>query len=100
MVKSATMMIHPVRISGTVIGVNQTYKMMERTQSRIVDFVSEHSNISKERLESLMLDTSQMVKDVGTILDGEETVKEGLINEIGGISDALNKLHSLIKENK
>lgn len=100
MVKSATMMIHPVRISGTVIGVNQTYKMMERTQSRIIDFVSEHSNISKERLESLMLDTSQMVKDVGTILDGEETVKEGLINEIGGISDALNKLHSLIKENK
>lgn len=82
-VPSATMMIHPVRINGLVIGVNQTYRMMERTQERIVQFVAEHSKIEKERIEKLMLDTSQLVKDVGTILCGKEAVDEGLIDEVG-----------------
>lgn len=95
-VPSATMMIHPVRINGLVIGVNQTYKMMERTQERIIQFVSEHSRISKDRMEKLMLDTSQLVKDVGTILSGDEAVEEGLISEVGGIKEATMKIHELI----
>lgn len=99
-VPSATMMIHPVRINGLVIGVNQSYKMMERTQERIIQFVSEHSKIKKETLEKLMLDTSQLVKDVGTILTGEEAVKEGVITEVGGIKEAFAKLHELINIQK
>lgn len=98
-VPSATMMIHPVRINGLVIGVNQTYRMMERTQERIVQFVAEHSKIEKERIEKLMLDTSQLVKDVGTILCGKEAVDEGLIDEVGGIDAAVQKLHELIEKN-
>lgn len=99
-VPSATMMIHPVRINGLVIGVNQSYRMMEKTQERIIQFVSEHSKIAKERMESLMLDTSQLVKDVGTILTGEEAVKEGIISEVGGINKAIEKLHKLIENQK
>lgn len=99
-VKSATMMIHPVRVTGMVIGVNQTYRQMEKTQERIIRFVEEHSKISYERVEELMLDTSQLVKDVGTILEGEETVREGLIDEVGGMKDALAKLYELIREKK
>lgn len=95
-VPSATMMIHPVRITGMVIGVNQTYRQMEKTQERIIGFVSGHSGISKERMEKLMLDTSQLVKDVGTILDGPETVEEGLIDEVGGIKEAMGKLYEMI----
>lgn len=98
-VPTGTMMIHPVRINGMVIGVNQTYKMMERTQDRIVSFVQRHSDITEKRLLELMLDTSQLVKDVGTILCGEEAVREGIINEVGGICDAMKKLHMLIDEN-
>ena len=99
-VKSATMMIHPVRVTGMVIGVNQTYRQMEKTQERIIQFITDHSNISYERVEELMLDTSQLVKDVGTILDGEETVKEGLIDGVGGMKEALAKLYELIKKRK
>ncbi len=99
-VPSATMMIHPVRVTGMVIGVNQTYRQMEKTQERIIQFVSGHSNISPERMEKLMLDTSQLVKDVGTILDGSETVEEGLINEVGGVKEALQKLYELIEEKR
>lgn len=99
-VPSATMMIHPVRITGMVIGVNQTYRQMEKTQERIISFVSSHSNISEERMEKLMLDTSQLVKDVGTILDGPETVQEGLINEVGGIKEALGRLYQMIDKKR
>lgn len=99
-VPSGTMMIHPVRINGMVIGVNQTYRMMERTQDRIISFIEAHSHISADRLTQLMLDTSQLVKDVGTILCGEEAVKEGLINEVGGIDKAIAKLHKMIGENQ
>lgn len=99
-VPTGTMMIHPVRINGMVIGVNQTYKMMERTQDRIVYFVEKHSGIKEKRLLELMLDTSQLVKDVGTILCGEEAVKEGVINEVGGIREAMKKLHQMIDDRK
>lgn len=99
-VPTGTMMIHPVRINGMVIGVNQTYKMMERTQDRIVTFIARHSHIPEKRILELMLDTSQLVKDVGTILCGEEAVQEGIINEVGGIRDAMCKLHDMIDEKR
>lgn len=95
-VPSGTMIIHPVRSSGMFIGVIQSFKNMERTQDRIVDFIVNHSKISKARLEELMLDPAQLVKDVGTLLEGEEAVKEGIIDEVGGISQALKKLHEMI----
>ena len=97
-VPSATMVIHPVRQNGMFIGVAQSYRTMEKTQDRITEFVSGHSRISQKRLEELMLDTKMLVKDVGTMLDGKEAVKEGLIDEVGGISRALQKLHELMEE--
>ena len=97
-VPSATMVIHPVRQNGMFIGVAQSYRNMEKTQDRITEFVSGHSRISQKCLEELMLDTKMLVKDVGTMLDGKEAVKEGLIDEVGGISRALQKLHELMEE--
>ena len=97
-VPSATMVLHPVRTNGMFIGVMQTYRNMEKTQDRITGFIAAHSDISQERLEELMLDTSMLVKDVGTMLEGEDAVREGLINEIGGIRDALNKLKELMDQ--
>lgn len=97
-VPSATMVIHPVRQNGMFIGVAQSYRNMEKIQDRITTFISSHSEISQERLEELMLDTTQLVKDVGTMLEGEEAVKEGLIDEVGGIREALSKLYSLIDD--
>lgn len=99
-VPSATMVIHPVRSNGMFIGVAQTYRNMEKIQDRITGFISAHSKISQARLEELMLDTSQLVKDVGTMLEGRDAVKEGLINEVGGIREALKKLYQLIEEKK
>lgn len=99
-VPSATMVIHPVRTNGTFIGVVQTYRNMEKTQDRITGFISSHSNISHQRLEQLMLDTSLLVKDVGTMLDGKQAVKEGLIDEVGGISEALAKLHQMMNDRR
>ena len=99
-VPSATMVIHPVRSSGMFIGVAQTYRNMEKIQDRITAFVSKHSGITRERMEELMLDTSQLVKDVGTMLEGEQAVKEGVIDEVGGIREALDKLYALIEERK
>lgn len=99
-VPSATMVVHPVRSNGMFIGVMQSYRNMEKIQDRITGFVSEHSHMSKERMEELMLDTSQLVKDVGTMLEGREAVEEGLIDETGGIQEALRKLYELIEEKK
>lgn len=98
-VPSATMVIHPVRSSGMFIGVAQTYRNMERIQDRITTFISSHSNITQERLEELMLDTTQLVKDVGTMLEGREAVEEGLIDEVGGMKEALAKLYEMIEHN-
>lgn len=97
-VESGTMVIHPVRSAGLFIGVTQSLRNMERTQDRITGFLSNHSKISQERVEELMLDSSQLVKDVGTMLDGKEAVKEGLIDEVGGIKEAFIKLHELIEK--
>lgn len=99
-VPSATMVIHPVRSNGMFIGVMQTYRNMEKIQDRITGFVAGHSHMPQKRMEELMLDTSQLVKDVGTMLEGEEAVKEGLIDATGGIKEALEMLYHLIeKEN-
>ena len=95
-VPSATMVIHPVRSSGMFIGVAQTYRNMEKIQDRITGFIASHSHISQKRLEELMLDTTQLVKDVGTMLEGREAVEEGLIDEVGGMKEALAKLYELI----
>ena len=99
-VPSATMVIHPVRSNGMFIGVAQTYRNMEKIQDRITSFIAGHSHITQQRLEELMLDTSQLVKDVGTMLEGEEAVKEGLIDEVGGIREALDRLYTLIERKK
>ncbi|GCA68402.1 translocation-enhancing protein TepA [Mediterraneibacter butyricigenes] len=95
-VPTGTMIVHPVRSNGMFIGTIQSYRNMEKTQDRITGFISRHSNISQKRLEELMLNSSQLVKDVGTMLEGEDAVKEGMIDSVGGISDAMNKLHEMI----
>ncbi len=97
-VPSGTMVIHPVRSSGMFIGVKQSFYNMVKTQDRITNFISSHSQITKERIEQLMLNPTELVKDVGTLLEGEEAVNEGLIDEVGGIKEALKKLHELINK--
>ncbi len=99
-VPSATMVIHPVRSSGMFIGVMQTYRNMEKIQDRITGFIAAHSKMKQERIEELMLNTSQLVKDVGTMLEGEDAVKEGLIDETGGIREALKKLYEMIERKR
>ena len=99
-VPTGTMVIHPVRMNGMVIGVPQTFDYFRQIQDRITGFVSEHCEISRDRLEELMMETELLTKDVGTILVGEAAVKEGIINEAGGIKEAMAKLHSLIGKKK
>lgn len=99
-VPTGTMIVHPVRSTGMFIGVIQSYRNMEKTQDRIARFIASHSHITQERLLELMLDSTQLVKDVGTMLEGEEAVKEGLIDEVGGISQAFAKLHELIEKRR
>ena len=99
-VKSATMMIHPVRSSGTFIGVIQSYRNIEKIQDRITTFISDHCKMKKERVEELMLHIGQQVKDVGMILSGEEAVKEGLIDEMGGIKEATDRLIEIINQSE
>lgn len=93
---TATMTIHPIRMTGLVIGVPQTFRYFEKMQQRIIDFILRTSSINRETLIKLMYDTDEIANDVGTILIGEEAVKYGLINEVGGFSKALSKLKDLI----
>lgn len=97
-VPSATMTIHPVRMSGLVLGVPQTLSYFDKMQERIVRFVTDNSAISAERFRELMMTTGELVMDVGTVLDGENAVKEGLIDCLGGLSDAVECLYDLIDE--
>ena len=96
-VPSGTMVIHPVRMSGTVIGAPATYDYFKRMQDRIISFIVNHSNATYEKLEELMMNTQMLTKDVGTILVGKEAVEVGLINEIGGIAEAFSKLKEMIR---
>ena len=99
-VPTGTMVIHPVRTNGMVIGVTQTFDYFKLIQNRITGFVCEHCSITREEFEKLMLETGQFTKDLGTILVGSMAVDKGIINEVGGIKDALAKLKQLISMNK
>ena len=97
---SAAMTIHPVRLNGLVIGVPQTFYYFERIQERITQFVTANSHIKREALTKLMLQTGELTADVGSVIYGEEAVELGLIDRIGGLSDALECLHQMIAERK
>lgn len=93
-VPTATMVIHPVRSSGIVLGTKQTFEYFQKIQERITDFVCNHCEITSSKYESLMTETKMLTKDMGTLLVGEEAVKCGLINEVGGIKEAISYLRS------
>ena len=97
---TASMTVHPVRMTGLVVGAPQTFRYFQRIQEQIADFVTANSRISRDQFEQYMMATGEMATDVGTILYGKEAVSSGLIDELGGLSDALNCLHSMIQENK
>ena len=97
---SAAMTVHPVRLTGLVIGAPQTFYYFERVQERIVRFVTGNSHISREDLTRLMLRTDELAADVGSILYGEEAVQLGLIDQLGGLTDALDWLYQTMKEKK
>lgn len=99
-VPTGTMVIHPVRMNGMVIGVPQTFDYFKQIQDRITGFVCSHCEIEESRFEELMMETGVLTKDVGTILVGEEAVEEGIINETGGIKEAMAKLHEMIDKKK
>ena len=97
---SAAMTIHPVRINGVVIGVPQTYNYFSRIQERIVSFVTDHSNISREAYVKYMSNTDELANDVGSVIYGKEAVESGLIDQLGTLSDALDYLHRKIDEQR
>ncbi len=97
-VPTGTMVIHPVRMNGMVIGVPQTFEYFKLIQDRITGFVCSHCRIDKNTMEELMMETGVLTKDVGTILVGEDAVKHGIIDEVGGIDKAIAKLHAMIQE--
>ena len=97
---SATMIIHPIRMNGFIIGVPQTFDYFKKMQERINDFIVRTSNIKLEKLEEFMMQTDELLNDVGTILIGKQAVDCGLIDEVGGISKALEKLNELIGDEK
>ena len=95
--ETATMTIHPIRLAGLVIGVPQTYEYLDKMQERVVRFVCKHSVIKPERFRELMFRTGELARDIGTILVGKDAVNEGLINEVGGIGQAVTKINELIQ---
>ena len=99
-VRSATMTIHPVRINGLVVGVPQTFKYFEEMQQRIIGFIGEHSSASPEKIRELMMRPDEIATDVGSIISGEEAVSYGIIDRVGGLSDALDELRKMINESE
>ncbi len=97
-VETGTMVVHPVRMDGTFIGVNQTFRYFQKIQERINWFVTHHSNITEERFTELMKETEILTKDVGSILVGKQSVDEGIINELGDLKSALRKLYCMIEK--
>ena len=91
-------MIHPVRMTGLIIGVAQTFEYFQKIQERICGFIVDHSRIKKKRLLELMLETGELTKDVGSVLVGMQAVEEGVIDAVGGIHEAFKKLHKLMKK--
>lgn len=98
--ESATMTIHPIRLTGLVIGVPQSFDYLEKMQDRITRFVVQHSHITEEKFKELMFRTGELARDVGTVIVGAEAVRYGLIDEVGGLSQALAKLNNLIAGRK
>ena len=98
--RSATMTVHPMRTSGVIIGVSQTFQYMMRMQDRIVDFIDRHSKIDSKTYKKLMLETDEIANDVGTVLFGEKAVECGLIDRVGTLSEALSALYDLIDKRK
>ena len=98
--KSASMTVHPVRTTGLTVGAPQTFEYFRRMQDRITTFVSDNSNISKERYTELVLNTGELVTDIGTILEGQEAVDEGLVDEVGTLREAINCLYDMISDCK
>ena len=96
-VPTATMTVHPVRLNGLVLGVPQAFSYFEQMQDRILKFVAQNSQISKERFRELMMTTGELAMDVGTVLDGERATKEGLIDQLGGLKDAMDWLYQEIE---
>jgi ATP-dependent protease ClpP protease subunit len=99
-VPTATMTIHPVRLTGLVIGVPQTFEYLDKMQERVISFVTSHSEISEERFKELMFSKGNLTRDIGTNVIGTDAVKDGLINEVGGLGHAIQKLKDLIDDNK
>lgn len=97
---TASMTVHPVRMTGLVVGAPQTFRYFQRIQKQIADFVTANSGITKEQFEGYMMATGEMATDVGTILYGKEAVASGLIDRLGGLNDALNCLHKMIEKQK
>ena len=97
---TASMTVHPVRMTGLVVGAPQTFRYFQRIQEQIADFVTANSSIAKEKFEEYMMATGEMATDVGTILYGKEAVASGLIDRLGGLNDALNTLHKMIEKQK
>ena len=99
-VPSATMTIHPVRITGLVVGVPQTFRYFEEMQKRIVDFICDHSKATPERIRELMMRPDELATDVGSIIEGRQAVEYGIIDKVGGLSEAMDELRGMIKLNK
>lgn len=95
---SATMIVHPIRMNGLVVGAPQTFAYFNKMQERIDEFIVRTSKINRNRLKNLMMQTDELMNDTGTILIGEDAVKEGLIDEVGGVKEALNKLNEFIED--
>ncbi len=100
MVPSATMTIHPVRMSGTVVGVPQTYYYFERMQDRIIRFITDHSHVTEADFRKMLMKTDEIATDTGSLIDGVQAVSCGLIDRTGGLADALSELRRLIREKK
>ena len=98
--KSASMTVHPVRTTGLTLGVPQAFEYFRRMQDRITNFVTEHSSVSPRRYSELVLNTGELVTDVGTILDGEDAVREGLIDAVGTVSEAIEALYEMIENSR
>ncbi|MBN8234504.1 ATP-dependent Clp protease proteolytic subunit [Halobacillus kuroshimensis] len=99
-VETATMTIHPIRMTGLVIGVPQTFEYMDKMQERVISFVTKHSNIPEEKFKELMFDKGNLTRDIGTNVVGQQAVDHGLIDAVGGVKEAMAKLNELIESNK
>ena len=99
-VPSATMVVHPIRMNGTVLGVKQNYEYIERMQDRIIEFTATHASVTEENLRKIMFNTKELTKDIGSVLIGKEAVDKGIIDRVGGINSALNYLYNLINNRK